>query len=282
MKCRWPCAWIGVALTALLFAGACVWRPAVAPWTGTEPHPVPVRFLLTFDDGPSGAVRGNPTASILDRLTDNPIQVGVKALFFVQTRNPEGGASAIGRGLLTRLHAEGHVLGLHSGSARGHIKHVHLSPAELDESLRLGAADVHAVSGRPLEFIRPPNWAFDDAVLAAYRKYRLRMVLDDVRARDGKHWGFKWNPRLHSHIEAELAWVAEQVRAGSLPVLDGVIPLIVTLHDLNTATAGNLLEYMQALMDGARTAGLHVAAKPFFDARDEVERVARLRAASTP
>ena len=54
----------------------------------------------------------------------------------------------------------------------------------------------------------------------------------------------------------------------------------MTLHDLNTATAGNLLEYMQALMDGARAAGLQVATKPFFDTRDEVERVARMRAAA--
>ena len=271
------------AMAALLLVGGCVWRPAVPPWTGTEPHPVPVRFLLTFDDGPSGAAEGNPTASILDQLADNPIQPRVKALFFVQSRNPEGGASAIGRALLQRTHAEGHVLGLHSGSARGHIKHIHLSPAELDQSLHDGAEDLRAVSGAALEFIRPPNWAYDDAVLAAYRKYQLRMVLDDVRARDGKHWGFKWNPRLHSHIHAEMAWVAEQVRAGTLPVMDGTIPLIVTLHDLNTATAGNLLEYMQALMEGARAAGLQVAAKPFFDTRAEVERVARLRAeAATP
>lgn len=265
-------------MTALLLVGACVWRPAVPPWTGAEPHPVPVRFLLTFDDGPSGAARDNPTASILDRLAANPIQPGVKALFFVQTRNPEGGASDVGRELLRRLHAEEHVLGLHSGSARGHIKHIHLTPDELDLSLRDGAEDLHAVSGTPLEFIRPPNWAYDDAVLAVYRKHRLRKLLDDVRARDGKHWGFKWNPRLHSHIHAEMAWVGVRVRAGELPALDGTIPLIVTLHDLNSATAANLDEYMRALMDGARAAGLQVAAKPFFDTRADVEQVARLRA----
>ena len=269
-------------MTALLLVGACVWRPAMPPWTGTVPHPVPVRFLLTFDDGPSGAVSDNPTASILGQLADNPIQPRIKALFFVQTRNPEGGASTVGRELLRRLHAEGHVLGLHSGSARGHIRHIKLSPAELDQSLRDGAEDVRAVSGAALEFIRPPNWAFDDAVLAAYRKYQLRMVLDDVRARDGKHWGFKWNLRRHSHIHAELAWVAEQVHAGKLPALDGAIPLIVTLHDHNTATARSLIEYMRALMDGARAAGLQVSTKPFFDTRAEVEQVARLRAHASP
>jgi peptidoglycan/xylan/chitin deacetylase (PgdA/CDA1 family) len=267
-----------LVLIALALISGCVWRPPATPWAGGVVHPVPVRFLLTFDDGPSGAAEGNPTASILDQLAANPVQPGVKALFFVQTRNPEGGASAVGQELLGRAHAEGHVLGLHSGSARGHIKHVNFPPQELDQSLRDGAADLRALSGAPRLFLRPPNWAYNDAVLATYREHRFGMLLDDVRARDGKHWGFKWNPRLHSHIHAELAAVAEQVRAGGLPALDGVIPVIVTLHDLNTATADNLREYMQALMEGARRSGLRVGAKPFFDSRDGIERAARLRA----
>jgi len=269
---------VRLALIGLTLIGGCIWRPPATPWAGDVVYPVPVRFLLTFDDGPSGAAEDNPTASILDQLRTDPVQPGIKALFFVQTRNPEGGASAIGQELLRRAHAEGHVLGLHSGSARGHIKHVNFPPHELDQSLRDGAADLRALTGAPLLFLRPPNWEFNDDVLAAYREHRFRMLLDDVRARDGKYWGFKWSLRLRSHIHAELAAVAEEVRAGRLPVLDGVIPVIVTLHDLNTATAGSLPEYMQALMDGARAAGLRVDIKPFFDTRDGIERAARLRA----
>ena len=44
------------------------------------------------------------------------------------------------------------------------------------------------------------------------------------------------------------------------------------------ATAGNLREYMEALMEGARRSGLRVDATPFFDSRDGIERAARLRA----
>jgi len=271
-----------VLLAMCAWLSACHAPTARVPWTGDTPPPAPVRFLLSFDDGPSGAVNGNPTASILDQLAANPIQPRIKALFFVQTRNAEGGASAIGRALLQRLHAEGHMLGLHTASVRGHVKHIQLSPAELDRSLRDGVEDLRAVSGVPPLFIRPPNWAFNDAVLAAYRQHRLHMLLDDVRARDGKHWGFKWNPRLHGHIHGELAAAAARLRAGELPALDGVIPLIVTLHDLNSATARNLTEYMQALMDGARAAGLEVSTKPFFDSRAEIEQVARLRAHVPP
>ncbi len=48
----------------------------------------PVRFLLTFDDGPSASSLWNPSATVLDSLKDNPVQPDIKAVFFVQTRAP--------------------------------------------------------------------------------------------------------------------------------------------------------------------------------------------------
>ena len=85
--------------------------------------PLPrIRYLLTFDDGPSSASSRNSTASIADKLAQNPTQNGIKAIFFVQTRARTAGGSDTGKKLMQRLFAEGHVLGLHSGSARGHVK----------------------------------------------------------------------------------------------------------------------------------------------------------------
>lgn len=55
------------------------------------------RFLVTFDDGPHAN-----TASILEQLDTNPVQRGIKAMFFVETRNAEGGRSQLGRSLLRR------------------------------------------------------------------------------------------------------------------------------------------------------------------------------------
>ena len=62
----------------------------------------PIRFLLTFDDGPSGSDFANPSAQVLDVLAHNSVQSGIKAIFFVQTRAYRSGATEIGKALLQR------------------------------------------------------------------------------------------------------------------------------------------------------------------------------------
>src|SRR4029077_8440596 len=86
----------------------------------------PVRFVLSFDDGPSGKAEANPTAGILDVLADNAVQPGIKGIFFVQTRSSNGGATRRGHELMHRELAEGHVLALHDGSTWGHRSHRNL------------------------------------------------------------------------------------------------------------------------------------------------------------
>jgi len=239
--------------------------------------PAPLRFLLTFDDGPSTASGFNPTISILEQLADNPIQPGIKAAFFVQTRHPEAGGSDAGRALLRRIHAEGHVLGLHTATASGHIRHTRLPLPELDRSLADGIGDLHNITGQPARLLRPPNWDYSDAVRAAYRRHGLVMVLDDIKARDGKTWGFHWNPRLHSHVRAELGQALLAAGAGSVPVVDGVLPIIVTMHDTNTATARNLREYLEALLDAAGVYDAPLARPAFFRDPAAIERALRDR-----
>lgn len=46
--------------------------------------PAPIRFLISFDDGPSGADYANPTAQVLRTLAQNEVQAGIKAIFFTQ------------------------------------------------------------------------------------------------------------------------------------------------------------------------------------------------------
>src|SRR5437868_5727213 len=113
------------------------------------------RFLMTFDDGPHVN-----TALILEQLAHNPVQQGIRAMFFVQTRNGEGGRSELGRFLLQREHAEGHVLGLHTGTA-GHVSHTSLSKHELAWSLRTGMEDMRLVTHERAMFVRPPYWRFN-------------------------------------------------------------------------------------------------------------------------
>jgi len=234
--------------------------------------PAPLKFLLTFDDGPSTVSGYNPTASILDQLAANPVQPGIKAVFFVQTRHPDAGGNDAGRALMRRIHAEGHVLGLHTATAGGHIRHTRLPIAELDRSLSDGIGDLRAITGWIPRFLRPPNWDYNEEVLASYRRHNLVMVLDDIKARDGKTWGFHWNPRLRSHVRAELGQALLGVGPGAIPVIDGVLPIVVTMHDTNTATAHNLDGYITALMDAAEAFGAPVARPPFYDRRPAIER----------
>src|SRR5438552_17873849 len=146
----------------------------------------PLRFALTFDDGPSGEERNNSTEIILDTLKDNPTQNGIKAIFFAQTRSSEGGATPRGRALLARECAEGHVVARHDGSTCGHRNHRSLDDASLEASLADGIADLAAVSHRPGRLIRPPYWPLGARTFAAYARHGLSMLLTDVSANDGK------------------------------------------------------------------------------------------------
>lgn len=148
----------------------------------------PVRFLLTFDDGPSASSFWNPSATVLDSLKNNPIQPGIKAVFFVQTRAPRAGNSDIGRGIMRREHDEGHILAFHTAT-HWHTNHRSLSPQELEESLSNGTADIAAITGAPPKLLRPPFWNYDKRTFAAYQQHGLHVLLTDLSANDGKIWG---------------------------------------------------------------------------------------------
>ncbi len=223
----------------------------------------PIRFLLTFDDGPSASSFWNPTASVLDDLARNPIQPGIKAVFFVQTRAPRAGNSDIGRALMRREHAEGHILGFHTATP-WHTNHRSLSPQELEQSLTDGSADIAAMTGAPPTILRPPFWNYDKRTFAAYQQHGLHVLLTDLSANDGKIWGITASPQRRANLLKHLAEVREQIAQGKMPVVDGVIPVVVTFHDLNRYTARHMQEYLQILMDCARDTGVRTAEQPFY------------------
>jgi len=269
-------AW-GCALMSLMLLSACVSAPPPQPW----PETAPIRFLLSFDDGPSAKLEDNPTRSILDDLANNPVQPGIKALFFVQTRALDGGGSEQGQMLLRREQRDGHLLGFHTATL-GHANHRLLSPFELQRSLSDGVADLSAIGGVAPRLVRPPYWNYDPRTFAAYRAHGLRLLLTDLSANDGKTWGFNASLRRRSSLRGQLARVAEQIQDGALPVVDGVIPLVVTFHDINPYTARHLQEYLQILLDVAKDVGLTTAAKPFYDQRAALERAALARTLADP
>ncbi|MDF3195930.1 polysaccharide deacetylase family protein [Pseudomonas sp. 1928-m] len=248
-----------------------------------KPNPViePIRFLLSFDDGPSASTRDNPTEQILNTLADNPIQSGIKALFFVQTRAAGAGGSVQGQALLRRQQREGHLLGFHTATP-GHANHRFLSPAALDQSLKDGVADLTAISGAAPRLVRPPFWNYDERTFAAYQAHGLRLLLTDLSANDGKTWGINGSLRRRSNLRDQLARAAQQISVGALPAVDGVIPVVVTFHDLNPYTARHMQEYLQILMDVAEDVGLATDKQPFYGQRDALQRAALRRALGDP
>lgn len=264
-------------LLALILLSACTSAPPPQP----RPEVEPIRFLLSFDDGPSASLGVNPTQQILDALDDNPIQPGIKALFFVQTRAMGAGGSRQGQALLRRQQRDGHLLGFHTATP-GHANHRFLSSAELEQSLKDGVADLSAISGAAPRLVRPPFWNYDERTFAAYQAHGLRLLLTDLSANDGKTWGINGSLRRRSNLREQLARAAEQIHAGALPVVDGVIPLVVTFHDLNPYTARHMREYLQILLDVAEDVGLATDTKPFYDQRAPLERAALKRALGDP
>jgi peptidoglycan/xylan/chitin deacetylase (PgdA/CDA1 family) len=257
----------------LVFAVLCA---AVAGTVAAAPALSPIRFLLSFDDGPSAAAADNPTANILDVLARNAAQPGIKAIFFVQTRAANAGASAIGARLLRREHEEGHLLGFHTTTAH-HANHRYLGAEQLQQSLQNGVADLQAVTGVRPSLLRPPFWNYDADTLAAYHRHGMQVLLTDLSANDGKIWGvnFSWHKR--SNMLAGLTEVRRRWRDGAMPVVDGSVPVVVTFHDINTYTARHIEEYLLILLDVARELDLPLADPPFYNERAALEKAALAR-----
>jgi peptidoglycan/xylan/chitin deacetylase (PgdA/CDA1 family) len=236
----------------------------------------PIRFLLTFDDGPSASSFWNPTMTVLDSLATNPVQPNLKAVFFVQTGAPRAGDSDIGREVMRREQVDGQILGFHTAT-HWHTNHRSLSPEELEQSLSKGSADIAAITGAPPTLVRPPFWNYDKRVFAAYQKHGMHVLLTDLSANDGKIWGFNASPRRRANMLLQMSQVRERIALGELPTVDGVIPVVVTFHDLNRYTARHAREYLQILLDSAQATGVKTAQKPFYDDQAELQRAAMAR-----
>ncbi|MEJ5059968.1 MULTISPECIES: polysaccharide deacetylase family protein [unclassified Pseudomonas] len=236
----------------------------------------PIRFLLTFDDGPSASSFWNPTETVLDSLARNPLQPDIKAVFFVQTRASRAGGSEIGRRIMHRERAAGHILGFHTATP-SHTNHRSLDPQALEQALTDGSTDIAAITGAAPTLLRPPFWNYDKRTFAAYQQHGLHVLLTDLSANDGKIWGFNASPRRRAHFLRSMSEVRERIALGQLPVVDGVIPVVVTFHDLNRYTARHTREYLQILLDSARETGVNVAEQAFYIDTEALQRAAMAR-----
>lgn len=263
-----------LVLAALALLGGC---RSAAHRVATSPDTPPLRFLLTFDDGPSIRSAPNPTEQVLGTLARNPVQPGIKAIFFVQTRAANGGGTPEGRQLMQRELALGHVLGFHTATP-GHTNHVGMASEQLRDSVQTGLADHAEIAGMPPRLVRPPMWAYDARTLSIYADAGLQALMTDISANDGKLIWPYGSPRRKQHMQYQMGLLKPRVLQGELPVVQGVIPVVVTFHDPNPFTAEHLAEYLQLLVSSARQQGLRVSERPFYGRGDDVETIALARA----
>ena len=241
--------------------------------SAAQDQPAPVRFLLTFDDGPASAVDDNPTVHILDVLAHNRYQDHIKAVFFTQTRAWNGGGTEMGRSLIRREYREDHVIGLHSATAM-HSNHRFMSRERLDETLQLGVDDIKSETGAAPKLVRPPFWAYDADTLAAYHAHGMQMLLTDLNANDGKIYGINFSWHKRSNMLKYLTETRRRWADGAMPAVDGYTPVVVTFHDVNTYTSRHIDEYLGILLDVAHELNVPLAPRPFYDNHDELERAA--------
>ncbi|MEW5696084.1 polysaccharide deacetylase family protein [Pseudomonas synxantha] len=269
---------LALALALALSLSGCIGAPvALTPASQQRLQTqAPIRFLLTFDDGPSASGYNNPSRSVVADLAHNPVLPGIKAVFFLQTEAARSGGSSRGRKTMEREYAAGHILAFHTATAF-HTNHRWLNDAELERTLTEGAADIANITGTPPVLVRPPFWNYDKRTFAAYQRHGMQVLLTDLSANDGKIWGFNGSPRRRANLYRQLSLVRERIALGELPTVDGVIPVVVTFHDINRYTARHMQEYLQILMDSAQINGLNTAVEPFYTDTTQLQQAALAR-----
>ena len=83
--------------------------------------------------------------------------------------------------------------------------------------------------------------------------------------------------RRRSHFRSNLEQVHREVAMDRLPVVEQVVPVIITFHDTNDFTASHMEEYLRIIVEESQRVGLSVTSRPFYDDAETVERIAVLR-----
>lgn len=126
------------------------------------------QVALTFDDGPDATSTPLFLAE-LDRL-------GWRATFFVL---PD--MCRANRGVLAEVMAAGHDIGVHG---LRHRTHVARGPRDVADDIRRATLDLEDMTGRAMQWFRPPHGTLTLTSLLAARRMGLRTVLWTTWGRD--------------------------------------------------------------------------------------------------
>jgi peptidoglycan/xylan/chitin deacetylase (PgdA/CDA1 family) len=243
---------------------SCLYAFSLLP--GKDWYPPNVRVLLTFDDGPDGDedFSDNSTLQILNKLKNNSIQPGIKAVFFTLTHGPQWGGSTRGVTLLQQEKSEGHVVAIHAGGIGCPKKWHAINALHPDRvccpAYPVGKKGIPQAAGTPMgrsalesdmvagirrlknlfgkdynpQFVRPPTYIHNEDCFGAYNSdivkkelagsEGLKLALTDVTGDYGGPWVWPW---IKGKVRDET----------QIALNNGITDIVVTWHDSNNTTA---------------------------------------------
>jgi peptidoglycan/xylan/chitin deacetylase (PgdA/CDA1 family) len=211
---RWAGLALGAAVAVHLLPGTVAWRQArcrLLPRLSGVGRPGHV--AVTFDDGPDP----KSTPRVLDALD----AVGWKATFFCLGSQARRAPDLVGH-----LVGRGHEIGVHGEDHRSHLRR---TAPDVVRDVRGARALLEDLSGRPVNWFRPPYGAVSAASLVAARRTGLQLVLWTT-------WGRDWR------AGARGSEVARQVQHTFVP------GATVLLHDSDvTSTPGSWKATVEAI-----------------------------------
>ncbi len=170
---------------------------------------------LTFDDGPDP----NFTPKVIDILAEH----NAKATFFITAKK-----ALIEPQLVRRICAQGHSIGTHGYFHRSML---FASKIWAREELGRSVKVIEDISGREIEFFRPPYGRFNHAVYQAARRMNLTIALWSLSLMD---WQLQPAERLAENFRQSLS-------QGSIVLLHdsgkGVESLLEALPSMLAASA---------------------------------------------
>lgn len=157
----------------------------------------PKRAVLTYDDGPNGAV----TSALLQVLAEEEVSATFFLCAYRIRQYPE---------LVLQIHSEGHSIGIHGSS---HQRMDALSTQTIVHELKDCIDEVTQITGQRVRYFRPPYGLTNSALEDTAAKLGVNTVLWNVDPED-------WREKS-----------AEKIAAGVLAQVSG--ESIILLHDLS-------------------------------------------------
>jgi GH24 family phage-related lysozyme (muramidase) len=207
-----------------------------------------IEIALTFDDGPDGSPRGpakqfNTTECILNVLRDR----GIKAAFFVQTEVPGRMATADGKAIVAREYADGHVVGIQSGSAVDKLGHPEDTLLEAD--LKQAKMDLLGIApGMVPKFVRGPFGRTTKKVEAVYAKQPepdLQYVFWDIDGQEEFRRKNFYDAAICDSLASQVRGFADRVRKKPAN-----LSLVARFWDSSFLTAAWLPRFLDAMVAG--------------------------------